>query len=45
MIYSVVGSDEVKGLTRAVRRIDPHAFINVLRSESIAGNFYLKPQD
>ena len=45
MIYSVVSSDEVKSITRAVREIDPHAFVNAMKTEHIAGNFYLKPRD
>ena len=45
MIYSVVSSDEVKPITRAVREIDPHAFVNAVKTEHIAGNFYLRPRD
>lgn len=45
MIYSVIAGDQVKQITRAVREIDPHAFINILKTDHVAGNFYRKPHD
>ena len=45
MIYSVIAGDQVKQITRAVREIDPHAFINILKTDHVAGNFYMKPHD
>jgi len=44
MLYSVVGSDEVQKLINAVHEIDPDAFINTLRTESVEGRFYQKPK-
>ncbi|MDD3338587.1 MAG: YitT family protein [Lachnospiraceae bacterium] len=43
MVYSVVASDEVKRVVREIHRTDPNAFINVLKTEQLAGKFYLKP--
>lgn len=43
MVYSVVASDEVKRVVREIHRTDSNAFINVLKTEQLAGKFYLKP--
>lgn len=40
MIYSVIAGDQVKKITRQVREVDPHAFINILKTDQVAGNFY-----
>lgn len=45
LIYSVIDSNQVKQVTRAVREIDPHAFVNVLKTNQISGRFYRKPND
>ena len=45
MIYSVISGDQVKQITRAVHEIDPKAFINILKTDHVAGNFYRKPHD
>ncbi len=45
MIYSVVASNQLRQLTRKVRKVDPHAFINVIRTEKLMGNFYRSPRD
>lgn len=45
MIYSVIAGDEVKKIARQVRQIDPHAFINILKTDQVAGNFYQRPHD
>ena len=45
MIYSVIAGDQVKRVTKAVRAIDPHAFINILKTDQVAGNFYQRPND
>ena len=45
MIYSVISGDQVKQITRAVHDLDPHAFINILKTDQVAGNFYRKPHD
>lgn len=45
MIYSVVASGQLRQLTRKVREADPKAFVNVLRTEQLHGNFYRRPRD
>jgi len=42
VVYSVVSSAECKKVVRAVKEADPHAFVNVVKTEQIAGRFYLK---
>lgn len=45
MLYTVVSGPEVKQVIRRVREMDPEAFINVVRSDQISGNFYIQPHD
>ena len=45
MLYSVVSADEVNNLFAAIHKVDPNAFINVLRSQEILGRFYRRPND
>lgn len=45
MIYTVIAGDQVKHVIRRVKQLDPNAFVNVLRTEQVAGNFYNKPND
>jgi uncharacterized membrane-anchored protein YitT (DUF2179 family) len=45
LLYSVVYANEVEELIRAIQRIDEHAFINVLKTEQLNGNFFKRPKD
>ncbi|MDO5573446.1 MAG: YitT family protein [bacterium] len=45
MVYSVVSRDEVKKVTDAIRALDQHVFINVIRTEQVEGRFYHRPKD
>lgn len=45
MVYSVVSSAESKQVVEAVKKTDPGAFINVVRTEQLQGKFYHKPQE
>ena len=45
MVYSVVSSAESKQVVEAVKKTDPDAFINVVRTEQLQGKFYHKPQE
>lgn len=45
MIYSVVSYNQIRSLTRKVRQADPKAFVNVLRTDKLMGNFYRSPRD
>jgi uncharacterized membrane-anchored protein YitT (DUF2179 family) len=45
MLYSVVSAGDVNGLILAIKKIDPAAFINVIKTEQINGHFYRHPRD
>lgn len=45
IVYSVVSRAESKPIIRAVKQADPHAFINVMKTEQISGRFYQKPNE
>lgn len=45
MLYTVITKDQVKMITRQVRKTDPHAFINQIRTDQVSGNFYQEPND
>ena len=45
ILYSVVGRDEVRKVLNRVRETDPEAFINMIRTESLSGRFYQRPND
>lgn len=45
MLYSVVSADEAKRTIDGIRKIDPAAFINCLKTEQITGRFYNRPND
>ena len=40
LIYSVINSEAKRELLPLIRQIDPHAFINVVRTEELAGRFH-----
>ena len=43
VVYSVVSSAESKKVIRMIRRMDPGAFVNVMKTEQISGKFYFRP--
>lgn len=45
MLYSVVGRDEIKPITKKIRQIDPNAFINTMNTQQVTGRFYQRPND
>ena len=45
MIYTVVENSAVRALSHQVRQVDPKVFVNVLRTEKVAGKFYRRPRD
>jgi uncharacterized membrane-anchored protein YitT (DUF2179 family) len=45
LLYSVVSATEVAVLTRAIMKIDPKAFVNVIKTEQINGLFNKRPKD
>ena len=42
IVYSVVSSAQSKSIIREVKKADPHAFVNAIKTEQIAGRFYQK---
>lgn len=44
MLYSVVSSDEVSRVMKAIADEDPKAFINVMKTEQVDGRFYNRPK-
>ncbi len=45
VVYSVVSGAESKRVIRAVRQVDGHAFINVVKTQQLSGRFYQKPEE
>ncbi|HIW36069.1 MAG TPA: YitT family protein [Candidatus Treponema faecavium] len=45
MLYSVVSADEVHTLVPLVKKADPGAFVNVLKTDHVTGRFYQRPND
>ena len=45
MIYTVLSGDDIRRVVHEVRAVDPHAFINTQRTDSLTGRFYHRPQD
>ena len=45
VVYSVVSREEYKKVVRAIKKVDPEAFVNTLRTEEISGQFYKRPEE
>ena len=45
MIYSVINTDARRELIPLIHSVDPHAFINVVKTEELAGRFHDTPND
>ena len=45
MLYTVISSDSEEKLIREVKKTDPMAFINLLQTKMLKGNFIMKKQD
>ena len=45
LVYSVVSSDESKKVVHAIREVDPHSFINTVKTQELAGLFYQRPTE
>lgn len=45
MLYSVVGSDEIRKVVTKIKEVDEKAFINIMKTEQITGRFYKRPND
>ena len=45
LIYSVSNTEAQRQLIPMIRSIDPHAFINIVKTEELAGRFHNTPND
>ena len=45
MLYTVVSSDEEDKLVRSIKKANPNAFVNILQTKMLKGNFIMKKQD
>ena len=45
MLYTVVSSEEEDKLLRSIKAADPSAFVNILQTKMLKGNFIMKRQD
>lgn len=45
MLYTVISSDTEEKLVREVKKTDPMAFVNILQTKMLKGNFIMKKQD
>lgn len=45
ILYSVVGRDQARKVVNCVRETDPDAFVNMIKTESLSGRFYQRPND
>ena len=45
VVYSVVSRAETRKLIRAVKKVDCAAFVNLIRTEELAGRFYYRPEE
>ena len=45
ILYSIVSRGEVRKVMSVIQEIDPHAFVNAIRTEELKGRFYQKPME
>jgi len=45
VVYSVVSRSEADKVLHAIRKADPNAFANSIRTEQLSGNFFRKPTE
>jgi uncharacterized membrane-anchored protein YitT (DUF2179 family) len=45
LLYSVVSAGQVNHLVTDIKKADAESFINILKTESITGKFYIRPKD
>ncbi|WP_130838236.1 YitT family protein [Lachnoclostridium sp. Marseille-P6806] len=45
MVYSVISAEDAGRIIPVLRKTDPDAFINSIRTTEVRGHFYLKPKD
>ncbi len=45
IVYSIVSASDTRKLIPLIQELDPHAFVNSIRTEEVMGNFYMRPRD
>ena len=45
LVYSVINAESKRQLIPLIRSIDPHAFINIVKTEELSGRFHNIPND
>ncbi|MBQ6588905.1 MAG: YitT family protein [Butyrivibrio sp.] len=45
IVYSIVSASDTRKLIPMIKELDPHAFVNSIRTEEVMGNFYMRPRD
>lgn len=45
VVYSVVSRAETRKLMKEVKKVDKKAFVNLIRTEELAGRFYYRPEE
>ena len=45
IVYSIVSSENVRKVMAAIKKIDEEAFVNVIKTDEVEGNFYIPPMD
>ena len=45
MLYTVISSDAEEKLIRQIKKTDSMAFVNILQTKMLKGNFIMKKQD
>ncbi len=45
IVYSIVSASDTRKLIPLIKEIDPTAFVNLIRTEEVMGNFYMRPRD
>lgn len=45
VVYSIVSGAERKKVVQLVKEVDPQAFVNVVKTEQLAGSFYQAPNE
>ena len=45
VVYSVISSAQTRQVIHEIRAIDPHAFVNHLKTQEVSGRFYQPPRD
>ena len=45
VVYSVINTNDKAKVVKAVRDVDENAFVDVIRTEEIEGNFYIAPHE